>query len=134
MHKLSQNRCGSGVCMWLSCALSSWCPVRLQPRCLPRPLYVKPQKKYPIPCSCLYWKFQFLLSCWTESHFLSDYLPEITLGPLSHGLLHVSARFIKVSNGELASKMEVTILWNLITEVTSYHFCYILLVKSIHSK
>lgn len=129
--------------MWLSCALSSWCPVRLQPRCLPRLLYVKPQKKYSIPCTCHYWKFQSLLNCWTEFQFLSDYLPEITLGPLSHGLFHVSARFIKVSNGELASKMEVTkkkkkmevtILWNLITEVTSYHFCYILLVKSIHSK
>lgn len=60
------------------------------------------------------------------------YWLDITLlhGPLHRAAHNRTARYIRASKTEWVNQMEDKIFYNLILEVTAYHFWYILFVKS----
>lgn len=58
-------------------------------------------------------------------------LPHAPLHRASHNMVpHLIRASDGVGNREYDSKVEVTVFWNFITEVTSHHFCYILFFPS----
>lgn len=70
-------------------------------------------------------QIQFLADCQTKG--LRSFL---ALGSLPQGLLHRAAHCIRTSKGEYYSKTEIKLLCNMIMEVISHHFGFILLVRN----
>lgn len=95
------------ACKW---SLSLWCHIKaLLGKDVFTGLCGYWQVSVPWESTC--W-LQFLAECWLEA-----ILPFIRL-------LRMAASFIKDSKRGSSSKMKVTILCHLITEVTFCHFCY----------
>lgn len=66
-------------------------------------------------------KIHFILNCWLEASL--EFLPR--------GSHNMAVGFIRASERarERVNRMEVTVFCNLITEVTSHHFCHSLVIR-----
>ena len=81
-------------------------------------------------------RIQFLVSGMTEGFNSVDFWPGETLSSLPHGSHHASqcSQLLHWSQqeGRSVGKTYMTVLCNIVTDVTSHHHCHILLLESNH--